>query len=551
MPTLAHVAYQKFISEWINNHKHEPDVASSLEYLADALALLWHLDLEPAREVLQQCWAANSRGGEPWDPVVKLRSLLLSIILGQTSINKWAKDLKGSRILRLLAGLTQDLERRQQASPGKAVLGVRPGVGTFYDFLHRLHDGPIRGCCEHIERPSENERRRVKTPKVLKKKEKKPKKEKKKRGRPLKNEARPVEDSWGVTRKLVAQLGQAKELPNPNDLLQRLSIILLEVAIKESGAKGLLGDVHKLTLGGDGSMLRTGASPWGRRICGHSFNEKCSCPRLYSDPDAEWGWNSHRKIYFYGHHFYEISSSVSGRDLPIALGLESGNGSDFTASLNAFDRLQKNLAEYSKGWQIGTFIADAGHDSEPIFRYLLDHGASPVIPLKTDAPAVHPQHPNVKLSKRGVPVCEGGVEMAPWGSSGNGRSGFICPLRRNLERCPLAPKGSKNWHCRPDLHWGPTATIKTLSNPRLCPPISRNSAQYLELYNLRSGTERSNSVKKETFKLEAARHRRASFWMIRLHLIAILQHAKAWVADGKAMDLVDSLLGRRDQAFAA
>jgi hypothetical protein len=45
---------------------------------------------------------------------------------------------------------------------------------------------------------------------------------------------------------------------------------------------------------------------------------------------------------------------------------------------------------------------------------------------------------------------------------------------------------------------------------------------------LRAGCERSNAVKKERFRLEHARHRRASFWLIRLHLIALLQHARAW-----------------------
>ncbi len=51
-------------------------------------------------------------------------------------------------------------------------------------------------------------------------------------------------------------------------------------------------------------------------------------------------------------------------------------------------------------------------------------------------------------------------------------------------------------------------------------------------------------MKKGRFKLEAARHRGASFWLIRLHLIAILQHALAWVADADASALVGELLGR-------
>ena len=142
--------------------------------------------------------------------------------------------------------------------------------------------------------------------------------------------------------------------------------------------------------------------------------------------------------------------------------------------------------------------------------------------------------------------------MAPWGSAGRDRAVFICPLRvGKCKRCPIAPKGEDEWHCRPDLTWGPTVSVKISSNPRLCPPIPRNATRLQELYNLRSGTEGSNSVKKETFRLEDARHRRASFWLIRFHLIAILQLIKAWVTAEDARALVDYLLGRIVQRIAA
>ena len=45
------------------------------------------------------------------------------------------------------------------------------------------------------------------------------------------------------------------------------------------------------------------------------------------------------------------------------------------------------------------------------------------------------------------------------------------------------------------------------------------------------------------FKIEDARHRRASFWLVRLHLIAVLQHARAWVDSNAARRLVNHLLG--------
>jgi len=552
MPSLGHQQYQDTIREWIESCGEQPGVAETLCFYRDTLLVLWRLDLEPARPVLERCWAENPRGGSPWDPVMKLRALLLAILIGQPSLNKWADDLAGNRILRVLAGIEMDRDRmlRDGRKPGQ--IPLRPGVGTFYDFLHHLHDGPTRRTCEHVERPSETERRRARTPRRLARKADRPKKAARRRGRPRKGEEPPREETLSATQRLVEELERVSDLANPTDLLQRLSVLLIEVAVRESGDRGLLGDVNALVLGGDGSMLRTGASPQGKRVCGHPFDERCSCPRLYSDPDAQWGWNAHRKLWFFGHHFYEISASGEGHDLPLAIGLEPGNGSDFTASLRVYDRFIKNLTDRTDGWRIATYIADAGHDAEPIYRYLIDRGATPVIPLKADAPATHPRRPDLRLSKRGVPLCEAGVEMASWGSAGKDRSVFICPVRAGRrKRCPLAPEGQDDWRCRPDLRWGPTVSVRVSHNPRLCPPIPRNTDRYQVCYNLRSGTERSNSVKKEVFRLEAARHRRASFWLVRLHLIAILQHARTWVANEDARVLVDELLGRSRERLAA
>jgi len=560
--------YQKFVLEWFKKHAHEFGVVEQLERFKDAALVLWHLDLEPARPVLARCYAPNPRGGSPWDPVVMLRCLLLALLVDQPSLNEWPKDLGGICVLRVLAGIEQDRERMLTEGCRPEELPVRPGVGTLYDFLHRLHDGPVRKTCEHVERPSENERRRAKTPRKLKKKPKKPKQERKRRARKRrkKRDANPApagatddrqaqtEDqvqTAAVTEKLVQELEKAADLPNPNDLQQRLGEILVSVAVLESARKGLLGDVKKLITAGDGSPLRTGGNPHGKRVCGHPFDERCDCPRLYSDPDAQWGWDSHRKVWFFGNHFYEVSTSECGHDLPLAIGIDPGNCSDFTASLNTLDRFYNQVREL--GWGIGCFIADAGgHDSQPIYRYLLNHGTTPVIPLKSPAPATHPVRSDVNLSKRGVPVCKAGAEMASWGSARLDRSVFICPVKAGrLARCPLAPDSQPDWVCRPDQAWGPSVSIKHDDNPRLCPPIARNTVRFQQRYNLRSGTERSNSVKKEAFGLEKARHRRTSFWLIRLHLIAVLQHGKAWVAEENADALVDHLLGRDQVRLAA
>ena len=175
-----------------------------------------------------------------------------------------------------------------------------------------------------------------------------------------------------------------------------------------------------------------------------------------------------------------------------------------------------------------------------------------MIPLSGAAPGVHPVRSDVPLSPRGVPLCEHGAEMAPWGSAGPDRRVFVCPVKAGkLDRCPAAPDDQPDWVCRPGQRLAPTTSIKVSDNPRLCPPLPRNSQRFQKLMNLRSGTERSNSMKKCRFKLEAARHRRHSFWLIRLHFIAVLQHGLAWVPDTNAKEFVARLLGKRTEELAA
>jgi hypothetical protein len=161
--------------------------------------------------VLEKCYAKNPRGGDPWDCVVMLRLLLLSLLAEQPAISTWVDELKACRVLRALAGLDPDTTRT-------------PGVGTFYDYLHRLHDGPTRKTCDHLERPSENERRRAKTPRTLLRRERKKEKEKQKQKR--RSERGPKKKEEGelrsVTAKLIAELEASADQELPTDLLTRL-----------------------------------------------------------------------------------------------------------------------------------------------------------------------------------------------------------------------------------------------------------------------------------------------------------------------------------------
>jgi hypothetical protein len=80
---------------------------------------------------------------------------------------------------------------------------------------------------------------------------------------------------------------------------------------------------------------------------------------------------------------------------------------------------------------------------------------------------------------------------------------------------------------------GPTVYTRADADPRYYPPIRRASAECKRLYAQRSGCERSNATKKVTHHLEARPCRSQTHYLMRLYLISIVEHAKAWLAEDR------------------
>ncbi len=568
MPFPEHSVYQDQLVAALRELAQDPDRRRVIVQLAPVLLVLYHLDLTPALPILATGYALSPRGSKPWSPLPVLRALLLGHLIGAIKPRDLADKLRGCPVLRALAGFSQqEMDAHDQPAPGGS---------TFYDFFHRLFDGPQRTVCDHDRPPSQLQAQRARDPQPRKgrtanaehnddqpnKKTTQNKKAKPSKSRTArratreaqKNKARAHQIAQGVTDRLVKQLKAARDQNNPNDLTERLGRILLECAVLQSAKRGLLGDVSALITTGDGSPLPTAADGHGKRVCDCEKSTRCDCPRVYSDPDAAWGWDHYREVYYFGYSFYEVSVTSEGRDLPLTIELNPANTSDHTASVKAMDRLHKRLRSHAQSFCIDIFVADAGHDSLAEHRFHRSWSVRPVIPLANKAPATHPSRGEVQLSERGVPMCEAKLEMSPWGSAGHGdarRPLFLCPVGAGkLARCPLAPEAEPEWSCRPELKRGPAVTVSPKDDPRMFPLIPRNSERYKELYRMRSGTERSNNLKKGVYALPGCRHRRASFWLIRLHLAALLQHAKAWVADLDARVFVAQLLGETQEAAA-
>jgi hypothetical protein len=492
------------------------------EHLEAALTLLI-LDLEPARKYLKTLYSPNPRGRPHYDPVCMLRALLLMILLGFKSYTLWSKELRNKPRLTVIAGFANNSKDHVDT----------PSVGCFYDFIERLENGKYQKPCQHCIKPSEVRKgkhlRNINGEKEMRQKQK--------------ETDIALYDS--VTMKLKDELQKTKEQPRPDDLLKTLEDILITCAIIASAKRGMLGDTSKLNLCGDGSALPSGANHYGKPSCECHKNGiyKCNHDRYYSDSTANWGYDSYRECYYFGHSYYQHIVNHNGHDLPMHVSIAQASETDYTQSMKGFDRFRKTLKEHCLDWKINHVIYDAGHDSTGNYEFLMDDDIIPIIALNTRS-GVHysPSGSAESVSNDGIPICKAGMLMRRhYYDKKEHKIVYNCPVKRpthrngkhewlaHVDECPFGVL------CQTDSDMGPTVFIKTKTDPRLYPPLPRASLEFKKLMKLRSCCERSNSTKKVTYHLGERPCRSDVHYLVRLYLVSIIEHAKAWLAEDRKL----------------
>lgn len=64
------------------------------------------------------------------------------------------------------------------------------------------------------------------------------------------------------------------------------------------------------TLSDDDTCIHSQSSPYGHKVYKGVENGvfHCSCKRHFSDPDAHWGWNSNKEMFYFGYTLYMLYS---------------------------------------------------------------------------------------------------------------------------------------------------------------------------------------------------------------------------------------------------
>ena len=202
---------------------------------------------------------------------------------------------------------------------------------------------------------------------------------------------------------------------------------------------GILGDVQKLSVAGDGTPFYSGASHYGTKVCDckkHGVYD-CKCPRRYSDPDARWGWDSYREQWFYGDTLFNITASDSPYDLPIYLRKAQASRHDSILAVFAMSEVRKLYPDLC----IRNFIADGAMDNYPTYELMYHWNIIPFIPLMQNQTNSYQAAQNYLLDDQGRPIFKGGIPYEDCGYSYpkgiKYRCYFDCHDIENLVNVPI------------------------------------------------------------------------------------------------------------------
>ena len=477
----SHDEYLAFIS----NQFESSGISNKFvqDYYFDLVVWLSLIDLTPTADLLKNRYSANPRGRKPRNPCDMLRSLLIMHKQKVTSVDKWVHTLKTNPMLAILSGFT----------PGNV-----PGVGTFYDFFSRLWLAP--------------------TPHLSNKKKKKLSKPRKKG----KKNQKLAPKNPKIVEKLVNRALKTKKIHYSNKAFDQLQILFQSMFVNKSSADGLLGNTQSLSIMADGSPVTTGGRPYGKFLCScrRQGNWKCSCNRLFSDPDANYGWDSSREKYYYGRNLFMVAASDSPYDLPIFPRLHRASKHDSVLFVSTFHELK----HWYPDWKFSEVILDSAFDAYPIYEMLEHYDVSAIIDLNPRRTKQF-KYNQMGIDLDGSPICPIGRKMIDWGvDKKRYRRKWRCPAVVGKWKCPTPCSESK---------YGRTFYTSTKNNPRLFPRIKRESKEWYNRYALRTGVERCIKRQKIDYCLEDSRGRSSRHWYIRSYCISMCQHADAWFKEAE------------------
>ena len=351
-PWRTHAQFQEQLEKQLDELL--PQSENQVKYHAGALEKVYIVNLDPLKELVISSYSNTGR------PALNQPEIFRAVVLAnhyKESISSFATRLKADDVLAIACGFETD---------------SLPGVGSFYDLFNRfwLEYAPTKV----VRNPYKKKKKKLKV-----------------------NEKLPPDDPDTVADLVEKVLGGETFEHGPERLLQK---ILIECAVKPSAELKLLGDIQKLTLAGDGAPLETGACSLGKKICQCKKQGiyYCKCPRSYTDPKANWGWDSYHERLFYGHTLYCLTAANSVNDLPLLIHLTQASAHDSITFVHAYAQLRSALPSF----KFESALLDSAHDVYAIYQMLSIHGIEPFIDLNERGKK---NNSSEKIDHNGIPLC--------------------------------------------------------------------------------------------------------------------------------------------------
>lgn len=484
---MTHAEYQHFISQAVALLN-----ASQLKKLSsysDSLDKLTSLNLDPVGIHLLPYYSYTGRPALNQPQI--LRSFVLMLDQGVTSLTKWVARLQKDDLLALMIGCSTE---------------SLPPLGSYFDFIDRLW----------LQNPTFEKlgREDLFPCDKNKKSSKKPGK-----GKKLPNR------HPGIVKTIAKYALDEKDFPfHYERLLQELFRI---AAIVPSMQLGLIPSAGA-TISGDGTCVHAHASPYGHKVCDclKKGISNCSCDRHFSDPDAAWGWDSDLDCSFFGHTLYMLSchDAKYQTDLPLHLRLLDARRHDSVSGIVSLAEFRAINPEFI----ISNLCFDSANDNYPTYNLCREWDIAPFIDLNSNRgrPASIPGE--ITIDTDGTPLCQAGRRMVYWGTChGRSRVKWRCP-----QACGKEDNCSYKDSCSPSAY-GRCVYTKPDWDIRLYPPVARGTTEYKKIYNNRTGSERVNNRILNDYHLHDMRihsKKRFSFFAmiagINIHLDARLKVAK-------------------------
>ncbi|MCP4610412.1 MAG: hypothetical protein GY845_17005 [Planctomycetes bacterium] len=505
---MSHSEYIEHVRESVVSRSGENEFLKSVAKHQREADILLNLNLDPALPILKSLYSSLNRS-KPRNPLCMLRSLILMALLKFSGITAWVDETRSSSFIAIMCGF----------EPGDT-----PGVGTYYGFQRRIINGPYQKPCEHTVRRSVyntgSHLRDLKGERQTRKDE--------------------IDPNHSQSEKLIKELLPLRDAPRQNDFYRITEDLMIKIGMVPSIEAGLIPTLENVDISGDGSILETAASSRGKPSCScrSKGKYKCDHPRFYTSPTAMFCHDHIHDCFIFGDRYYHLIIPVNGHDFPLNTYMPGGNVSDYILSLMSLDRFIKAAKENGLDMNISTFCGDGHHDSYAHYQYLEEKKIIPIIPLSKnshdkDKKQIFPHlssDETVRLDADGAPLCPGDKRMRHHNYGKRKKTHvYCCPAKRNTHRngkstyvihMDECPNGQD---CKPNSSLGPLVYVKSETDPRLYPPIPRDSSKFKVLMNQRSGSERVNFVN-DTYHLDGC-CRNADYGLIRLTMANIAHHA--------------------------